>query len=66
MAKDALDLVSRILLVVGGLNWGLVGALEMDLVEMLFGSIPMLQKAVYVIVGLAALYEIYVLAAKKD
>lgn len=53
-----LDLVSTILLVVGGLNWGLVGAANFDLVAAIFGSMSPLSRIVYVLVGLAALYRI--------
>jgi len=53
-----LDVVVAILLVVGGLNWGLVGLFNFDLVETLFASIPAVQQAVYVLVGLSAVYQI--------
>ena len=51
--------VAVVLLVVGGLNWGLVGLFNFDLVEAIFGSGSVLQKIVYILVGLAALYMIY-------
>jgi uncharacterized protein len=53
-----LDLVATILLVVGGLNWGLVGAANFDLVAAIFGPMSPLSRIVYVLVGLAALYRI--------
>mgnify|MGYP001285723706 FL=1 len=53
-----LDVVVAILLVVGGLNWGLVGLFNFDLVETLFASIPAVQQAVYLLVGLSAVYQI--------
>ena len=53
-----LDVIVAVLLVVGGLNWGLVGLFDFDLVETLFGSIPVIQKTVYVLVGLSAIYQI--------
>jgi len=53
-----LDVVVAILLVIGGLNWGLVGLFNFDLVETLFASIPAVQQAVYVLVGLSAVYQI--------
>ena len=53
-----LDVVVAILLVVGGLNRGLVGLFNFDLVETLFASIPAVQQAVYVLVGLSAVYQI--------
>lgn len=52
----SLNLVALILLVVGGLNWGLVGLLQFDLVATLFGSGSMLANLVYILVGLSAVY----------
>lgn len=56
---SALDWVALILVIVGGLNWGLVGLFNFDLVAMLFGQMTVLAKAVYGLVGLAALYMLY-------
>lgn len=53
----AMDLITRTLLIVGGLNWGLVGAAELDLVAELFGTMTPLSRSVYVLVGLSALYQ---------
>jgi uncharacterized membrane protein YuzA (DUF378 family) len=52
-----LDITAAILLVVGGLNWGLVGLANFDLVAALFGVGSILAKAVYTLVGLAAVYQ---------
>lgn len=52
-----LDVVAAILLVVGGLNWGLVGAAQFDLVATLFGEMSPLSRLVYVLVGVSALYQ---------
>lgn len=56
-----LDVVAAVLLVVGGLNWGLVGVAHFDLVAaifgMKFGETPTLSSGVYTLVGLAALYQ---------
>ena len=54
-----LDKLAIILLVIGGLNWGLVGVFNYNLVGSIFGMGSMLSNIVYDIVGLAALYEIY-------
>jgi uncharacterized membrane protein YuzA (DUF378 family) len=59
------DWVARVLVLVGALNWGLVGAFKFNLVESLLGADSMLTTVVYVLVGLAALWEIYALVAKK-
>ncbi|MFL2099511.1 DUF378 domain-containing protein [Desemzia sp. FAM 23989] len=52
-----LDSIALALLIVGGLNWLLVGLFEFDLVATLFGGQDtLLSKIVYIIVGLCALY----------
>lgn len=53
----SLHMVTWVLLVVGGLNWGLE-ALGYNLVYMLLGGMPMLEKLVYLLVGLSAVYEL--------
>jgi hypothetical protein len=59
MKINILDWVSIVLVIVGGLNWGLVGAFKFDLVATIFGDMSALSRIVYVLVGLAALYLIY-------
>lgn len=46
--------VAWVLLLVGGLNWGLVGLFDFNLVEVIFGSWPVVLRVVYVLVGLSA------------
>ena len=57
----SLDITAAVLLVIGGLNWGLVGAAHFDLVAaifgMKFGETSALTSAVYLLVGLSALYQ---------
>ena len=57
-----LDAVSLILMIVGGINWGLVGLFNVDLVARLFGDHTPLSRVVYALVGLAALYGIVTMA----
>ena len=52
------NLLTLALVIVGGLNWGLVGLLNLDLVAALFGGGSALARIVYVLVGLSALYQI--------
>ena len=56
---NALDWIATILLVVGGLNWGLVGLADFDLVAALFGEGSTLSRIVYILVGLSAVYYLY-------
>ncbi len=55
----ALNITTLILVIVGGLNWGLVGAFDFNLVAALFGIDSFLSNLVYMLVGLSALYQIY-------
>ncbi|MDO8463271.1 MAG: DUF378 domain-containing protein [bacterium] len=55
---NRLDMLSWILIFIGGLNWGLVGAFDWNLVNAIFGSVAWLERLIYVLVGLAALYSI--------
>lgn len=58
MAKDmnALDLTSWVLCTIGALNWGLVGAFNLNVVAMLGG---MIAKIVYILVGIAGLLSLW-------
>lgn len=56
MKSDVLTLIATILVIVGGLNWGLVGAFNYDLVATLFATLPIVAKVVYILVGLSAVY----------
>lgn len=53
-----IHMIAFILLVIGGLNWGLVGIFHLNLVEKILGSIPVLQNTVYILVGLSAIWEV--------
>jgi uncharacterized protein len=52
-----LDVVAAVLLVIGGLNWGVVALTGSDLVGALLGSLSPASRAVYLLVGLAAVYQ---------
>lgn len=51
-------MIAYMLLWVGGLNWGLVGLFNLDLVNLLFGSMPAVANLVYVLVGVSAVYTL--------
>lgn len=58
----ALNLITLVLLIVGGLKWGLVGLFDFDLVAALFGEQSTLSRIVYVLVGVSAVWQIIALA----
>ncbi|AKJ30594.1 DUF378 domain-containing protein [Caldimonas brevitalea] len=53
--------IALVLLIIGGLNWALVGLLNFDLVAAIFGPMSALSRVVYVLVGVAALYGLVML-----
>lgn len=64
--KSVVDQIAGWLLIIGGLNWGLVGINRgWDLVDLIFGSVAWLASIVYILVGLSALYMLYAMFAKK-
>jgi len=58
-AMTGLDYLAMALLIVGGLNWAMVGLFDIDVVATLFGPGSPASRIVYVVVGLSALYSIY-------
>ena len=62
----ALNILTQVLLIVGGLNWLLVGAIDFDLVAALFGDMSPLSRIVYVLVGLSAIYQAIQLVSGKQ
>ena len=53
---SVLDLIAVILVIIGGLNWGLVGLLNFDLVAAIFGAMSVLARIIYILVCLSAIY----------
>ncbi len=64
MKMGALDWIAWVLLVVGGLNWGLVGFFDYNLVTSLFGDGTMMSKVVFDLVGISALYLLVMMGGK--
>ena len=54
----SLHMVAFILVIVGALNWGLVGLFDFNLVSTLLGGMPAIERTVYVLVGLSAVWEV--------
>jgi len=53
-----LEVIALLLLLIGGLNWGLVGLFNFDLVATLLGAGTLAARVVYILVGLSAVYRI--------
>ena len=54
----AINFITLLLVIVGGLNWLLVGLLDFDLVAALFGDMSPLSRIVYVLVGISAVVQL--------
>lgn len=52
----AVDTIALVLILIGALNWGLVGFFSFDLVRVLFGNMSVLSRIVYGLVGVASIY----------
>ena len=55
---NILNKLTLVLLIVGGLNWGLVGLLGFDLVAAIFCEMSLLSRVIYSLVGLSALWQL--------
>jgi uncharacterized membrane protein YuzA (DUF378 family) len=54
--KDIVSWVGFVLLIIGGLNWGLVGLIKLDVVQAIFGDMTVLARIIYLLVGISAIY----------
>lgn len=54
----ALKFITQILVIVGALNWGLVGIFSFDLVAAIFGEMSAVSRLIYSLVGISALYQL--------
>lgn len=59
MKLSVIDWIALILVIVGGLNWGLVGIFSFDLVAAIFGSMSIISRIIYILVGISAIYLIF-------
>lgn len=63
---NTFDWVALLLLVIGGINWGMIAAFNIDLVTMLFGDMTVLTRVIFGLVGLSAIYSIYIFTSKVE
>jgi len=53
---NGLDWTALVLVIIGGINWGLVGFFSFDLVAAIFGDMTVISRIIYGLVGLSAIY----------
>ena len=56
--KETIEMVIKLLLIIGALNWGMIGLFDINFVNKLLRKYPRVEKLIYVLVGIAGLYEI--------
>jgi uncharacterized membrane protein YuzA (DUF378 family) len=61
-----LNLITLILVIVGALNWGLVGAFNFDLVAAIFGMMSIVSRIVYILVGVSAIIQLINLFSPQE
>ena len=58
MERNWLDIVALILIIIGDINWGLIGFFRFDLIASLFGQLSAISRIIYAIVGIAGIYSL--------
>jgi len=53
------------LIIIGALNWGLVGAFHYNAIAAIFGDVSIVTRIIYILVGIAGLFKIFYVFAKK-
>ncbi|MEG0296652.1 MAG: DUF378 domain-containing protein [Clostridium sp.] len=62
----ALDITALILVIIGAINWGLIGFFQFDLVASIFGDMTMFSRVIYSLVGISGLYSLTFFSKHKD
>ena len=58
MERNWLDGVCLILIIIGAVNWGLIGFFNLDLVSLIFGNMSMITRIIFAVVGIAGVYSL--------
>lgn len=58
MERNWLDVVSLILIIIGAINWGLIGFFNLDVVSAIFGNMSMITRIIFAVVGIAGIYSL--------
>ena len=59
-----IDTIALILIIIGAINWGLIGIFNFNLVDTLFGAMSVLSRIIYTLVGISGLWGIKLLFDK--
>lgn len=58
MKRNWLDILALILIIIGGINWGLIGFFNFNLITFIFGTASMIARIIFALVGLAGVYSL--------
>lgn len=64
MEKSVIDWIALVLVIIGAINWGLIGIFGWNLIMAIFGSVVWLESLIYILVGLSGLWMIYFVSKK--
>ena len=56
-----IDKIALVLVIIGAINWGLIGLFNFNLVELIFGNMTLLARIIYILVGISGLWAIKLL-----
>ena len=60
-----IDKIALVLIIIGAINWGLVGIFNFNLVDVIFGAMSIISKIIYILVGISGLWAIKLLFSKN-
>jgi len=60
MQHKGILLATYVLVIIGALNWGLIGILDLNIVNLLLGGSPVVEKFIYILIGASAVYDILI------
>lgn len=60
-----IDKIALILIIIGAINWGLIGIFKFNLVELIFGDMTVLARIIYSLVGISGLWGIKLVLEEK-
>ena len=61
----AIDTIALVLIIIGAINWGLVGIFNFNLVDTLFGTMSVISRIIYILVGISGLWGIKLIFDKN-
>lgn len=60
MKMNAIDWIAVVLVIIGAINWGLIGFFNFNLISLIFGDMSVLSRIIYALVGLSGLWMIFI------